>query len=162
MKVIHFLSFLFFLNFTFDLKAQSYNDEKTSIANYLKRMYNNTPFEGVKVLESEEGNFFISVISLEKAKYTSESTMMRVAQVKAQSQANTFFNGSTISSEFILKTTEEKQKDSANTKTTLETIETIRENSIGFVKAIELLTNFDIEDGKRMVFIYYKELEAKK
>jgi hypothetical protein len=76
-------------------------------------------------LESEEGNFFISVISLEKAKYTSESTMMRVAQVKAQSQANTFFNGSTISSEFILKTTEEKQKDSANTKTTLETIETI-------------------------------------
>jgi hypothetical protein len=88
--------------------------------------------------------------------------MMRVAQVKAQSQANTFFNGSTISSDFIIKTTEEKQKDSANIKTTLETIETIRENSIGFVKAMELLTNFDIEEGKRMVFIYYKELEAKK
>ncbi len=143
-------------------KAQSYNDDKTSMANYLKRMYNNTPFEGVKVLESAEGNYFISVISLEKAKYTSQSTMMRVAQVKAQSQANTFFNGSTISSDFIIKTTEEKQKDSANTKTTLETIETIRENSIGFVKAMELLTNFDIEEGKRMVFIYYKELEAKK
>jgi len=58
--------------------------------------------------------------------------------------------------------TEEKQKDSTNTKTTLETIETIRENSNGFVKAMELLTNFDIEDGKRIVFIYYKELEAKK
>ncbi|MCZ2249095.1 MAG: hypothetical protein LC111_10090 [Bacteroidia bacterium] len=128
------------------------------MTNFIKRMYNSTPFEGVKVIEGYDEKYFISIISLEKAKYTSESTMMRVAQVKAQSQANTFFNGSTISSDFIIKTTEEKQKDSANTKTTLETIETIRENSIGFVKAMELLTNFDIEDGKRMVFIYYKEL----
>jgi hypothetical protein len=162
MKSIKLISFLFSVSIAFNSNAQSYNDDKTSMANYLKRMYNNTPFEGVKVLESAEGNYFISVISLEKAKYTGQSTMMRVAQVKAQSQANTFFNGSTISSDFIIKTTEEKQKDSANTKTTLETIETIRENSIGFVKAMEILTNFDLEEGKRMVFIYYKELEAKK
>jgi hypothetical protein len=26
---------------------------------------------------------------------------------------------------------------------------------------MELLTNFDIEDRKRMVFIYYKEIEGK-
>ena len=162
MKPIKLISLLFLVSIALNSNAQSYNDDKTTMANYLKRMYNATPFEGVKVLESAEGNFFISVISLEKAKYTSQSTMMRVAQVKAQSQANTFFNGSTISSDFIIKTTEEKQKNSANTKTTLETIETIRENSIGFVKAMELLTNFDIEEGKRMVFIYYKELEAKK
>lgn len=162
MKAIQFLSFLFFLVITFNSKAQSYNEDKTAMTNFIKRMYNSTPFEGVKVIEGYDEKYFISVISLEKAKYTSESTMMRVAQVKAQSQANTFFNGSTISSDFIIKTTEEKHKDSANTKTTLETIETIRENSIGFVKAMELLTNFDIEDGKRMIFIYYKELEAKK
>ncbi len=158
MKAFLIWSLLVLSIISFNSKAQSYNDEKTSMANYLKRMYNNTPFEGVKVLESAEGNFFISVISLEKAKYTSQSTMMRVAQIKAQSQANTFFNGSTISSDIIIKTTEENQKESTNTKTTLETIETIRENSIGFVKALELLTNFDFEDGKRMVFIYYKEL----
>lgn len=128
------------------------------MGNYLRRMYNNTPFEGVKVLESAEGNYFISVISLEKAKYTSQSTMMRVAQIKAQSQANTFFNGSTISLDFIIRATEDKQKDSIKQKTTIETIEVIRENSIGFVKAMELLTNFDIEDGKRMVFVYCKQL----
>jgi len=162
MKSIKLISLLFSVSITLNSNAQSYNDDKTTLTNYLKRMYNTTPFEGVKVLESVEGNYFISLVSLEKAKYTSQSTMMRVAQVKAQSQANTFFNGSTISSDFIIKTTEERDKDSANTKTTLETIETIRENSIGFVKAMELLANFDIEDGKRMVFIYYKELETKK
>ena len=158
MKAIPFLSFLFFLIITFNSKAQSYNGDKTAMTNFIKRMYKSSPFEGVKVIEGYDEKYFISVISLEKAKYTSESTIMRVAQVKAQSQANTFFNGSTISSDFIIKTTEVKQKDSANTKTTLEKIETIRENSIGFVKAMELLTNFDLEEGKRMVFIYYKEL----
>jgi len=160
--IIHFGAFLFLFFSSSRVYSQSYNDEKTSMANYLKRMYNNTPFEGVKVLESAEGNFFISVISLEKAKYTSQSTMMRVAQVKAQSQANTFFNGSTISSELIIKTTEEKPKELTSTKSPIETIETIRENSIGFVKSMELLTNFDIEDGKRMVLVYYKKLETKK
>ncbi|MEI7509600.1 MAG: hypothetical protein WCJ62_09070 [Flavobacterium sp.] len=139
--------------------AQGYNEEKTSMTNFLKRMYVAAPFEGVKVVEDYDNKYFISVISLETAKYTSQSIMMRVAQVKAQSQANTFFNGSTISSDMVIKTTEEKQKDSANTKTTLETIETIRENSIGFVKAMELLTNFEIEDGKRILFIYFKELK---
>jgi hypothetical protein len=125
-------------------------------------MYNSTPFEGVKVIEGYDENYFISVISLEKEKYTNQSIMNRVAQVKAQSQANTFFNGSTILLDLIIKTTEEKEKDSSSTtKTSIETIESIRVNSIGFVKAMELLTNFDNEDGNRMLFIYYKELEKK-
>jgi predicted house-cleaning NTP pyrophosphatase (Maf/HAM1 superfamily) len=142
--------------------SQGYNEDKTSMTNFLKRMYTSAPFEGVKVVEDYDNKYFISVISLEKAKYTSQSIMMRVAQVKAQSQANTFFNGSTISSDFIIKTTEEKTKGATDSKSTVETIETIKENSIGFVKAMEILTNFNIEDGKRMVFIYFKELEAKK
>lgn len=158
---ILFFYILFFLsNSSTGVYAQSYNDDKTSLSNFVKRMYNNSPFEGVKVLESAKGNFFVSVISLEKAKYSSQSTMMRVAQVKAQSQANTFFNGSSISSDFIIKTTEEKQTTNTSTKTTIETVEEIRENSIGFVKALELLTNFEIEEGKRIVCIYFKELKS--
>ncbi|WP_396185534.1 hypothetical protein [Flavobacterium sp.] len=139
--------------------AQGYNEEKTSMTNFLKRMYVAAPFEGVKVVEDYDNKYFISVISLEKAKYTNQSIMMRVAQVKAQSQANTFFNGSTISSDLIIKTTDEKQKGATESKSTVETIETIKENSIGFVKAMELLTNFEIEDGKRVLFIYFKELK---
>jgi hypothetical protein len=30
---------------------------------------------------------------------------------------------------------------------------------MGFVKSMELLTNFDNQDGKRMVFIFYKEIK---
>jgi hypothetical protein len=132
--------------------SQSINNDKTSLTNFIKRMYNSAPFEGVKVIDDYDHQYFISVLSLEKAKYPTESMMLRVAQVKGQSQASTFFNGSTISSDLIIKTTE---KENA---TTTETIETIKENAMGFVKSMELLTNFDNPDGKRMVFIFYKEM----
>lgn len=156
LKIIVFYFCIFSLTIA---NAQGYNEDKTSMTNFLKRMYASSPFEGVKVVEDYDNKYFISVISLEKAKYTSQSIMMRVAQVKGQSQANTFFNGSTISSDFIIKTTEEKQKGANDSKSTVETIETIKENSIGFVRAMELLTNFEIEDGKRVLFIYFKELK---
>ena len=139
--------------------AQSFNEDKTAFSNFLKRMYTAKPFEGVKIVDDYDHQYLISVISLEKAKYPNEAIMNRVAQVKGQSQANTFFNGSTISSDLVIKTSETKSTDNPNT--TVETIESIKENSLGFVKSMELLTNFDNTDGKRIVFIYFKEIIKK-
>ena len=137
--------------------SQSINDDKTSVTNFIKRMYNSAPFEGVKVIDDYDHQYFISVLSLEKGKYPNEAMMNRVAQVKGQSQANIFFNGSTISSDLVIKTTESKSTDKPATSA-VETIESIKENAMGFVKSMELLTNFDNPDGKRMVFIFYKEM----
>jgi len=139
------------------LYCQGFNDNKTALSNFIKRMYNSNSFEGIKIIEDYDAKYLISVLSLEKAKYTSTSSMNRVAQVKAQSQASIFFNGSDITSEFIIKTSEEKV-DSSDLKTTIETIEIIKENSVGFVKQLELLTNFEIEQGKRMLFIFIKQM----
>ena len=129
--------------------AQGYNTEKTALTNFLVRMYENAPFEGVRAVDDYEQQYLISVLTLEKAKYTNESVMFRVAGVKAMSQASRFFNGSSITSDLIIRTTE-KSDGSGDT----EMIETINEKSVGFVKSLELLTNFDIENG-RMVFIYF-------
>jgi hypothetical protein len=139
--------------------SQSINDDKTSLTNFIKRMYNSAPFEGVKVIDDYDHQYFISVLSLEKGKYPNEAMMNRVAQVKGQSQANIFFNGSTISSDLVIKTTENKSTNKPSTA--VETIESIKENAMGFVKSMELLTNFDNPDGKRMVFIFYKEMNKK-
>jgi hypothetical protein len=148
---------LLLLLFAFSSYSQSINDDKISITNFIKRLYNAAPFEGVKVIDDYDYQYFISVLSLEKVKYSNEATMNRVAQVKGQSQANIFFNGSTISSDLVIKTTENKSTDKPSTA--VETIESIKENSMGFVKSMELLTNFDNPDGKRMVFIFYKEMK---
>ena len=148
-KVTIFLLFIAISSY-----SQSINDDKISVTNFIKRMYNSAPFEGVKVIDDYDHQYFISVLSLEKGKYPNEAMMNRVAQVKGQSQANIFFNGSTISSDLVIKTTENKSTDKPSTA--VETIESIKENSMGFVKSMELLTNFDNPDGKRMVFIFYK------
>ncbi len=148
-KVTIFLLFIAISSY-----SQSINDDKTSVTNFIKRMYNSAPFEGVKVIDDYDHQYFISVLSLEKGKYPNESMMNRVAQVKGQSQANIFFNGSTISSDLVIKTTEDKSTDKPSTA--VETIESIKENAMGFVKSMELLANFDNPDAKRMVFIFYK------
>ena len=77
------------------ISAQGYNLERTQLANFLIRMYENAPFEGVRAVDDYEQQYLISVLTLDPAKYGgNESAMFRVAGVKAMSQANRFFNGS--------------------------------------------------------------------
>ena len=149
----------FFLLFiTLSSFSQSFNEDKTAFSNFIKRMYTAKPFEGVKIVDDYDHKYLISVISLDKAKYTSESIMNRVAQVKAQSQASTFLNGATISMDMVI-TTKESKDSSNNVKTIVETVELIKQNSVGFSQDLELLTNFDNTDNLRMVFIYIRELK---
>lgn len=156
MEMKHIFSILFFIN-SFSTFGQSFNEDKTTFTNFVKRMYNAKPFEGVKVIDDYDHQYFISVISLETDKYSNPSIMNRVAQVKSQSQANVFFNGSVISSDLIIKTTEQKNNDSNSA--VVESIESIKENALGFTQGMELLINFDDLGGKRMVFIYYREIK---
>ena len=151
---------LYFLVILVSIKSygQGYSDEKVSLTNFIKRMYTAKPFEGVKIVDDYDNQFLISVISLEKAKYSSESDMNRVAQVKAQSHASTFLNGATISMDMVI-TTKETKDSTNNFKTIIETVEQIKQNAAGFSQGLELLTNFDNADSLRMVFIYCRELK---
>ena len=108
MKVPIFLLIIAFSSVSY---SQSFNGDKVTFINFIKRMYTATPFEGVKVIDDYDHQYFISVLSLEKGKYPNEAMMNRVAQVKGQSQANIFFNGSTIASDLVIKTTESKTTD---------------------------------------------------
>jgi hypothetical protein len=143
-----------------DVNAQSFNEDKTIFSNFIKRMYTSDPFEGVKIVDDYDHQYLVSIISLDKAKYSDPSIMNRVAQVKAQSQANTFLNGASISMDMIIKTTEKTSKDSSST--VVETIEGIKQNSTGFTQGLELLTKFENADNKRMVFVYMRELIKEK
>ena len=141
-----------------NVQAQSFNNDKTAFSNFLKRMYTASPFEGVKIVDDYNSQYLVSVISLEKAKYTSESTMNRVAQVKAQSQASTFLNGASISMDMVI-TTKEIKDEKNEIATIVETVEQIKQNSVGFSQGLELLINFEKEDKLRMVWIYFRELK---
>lgn len=151
---------LFYLVILISMKSygQGYSSEKVSLTNFIKRMYTSKPFEGVKIVDDYEHQYLISVISLEKSKYTNESTMNRIAQVKAQSQASTFLNGATITMEMLI-TTKETKDSTNNVKTIIETVEKIKQNSVGFSQGLELLSNFDNTDSPRTIFVYIIELK---
>ena len=139
------------------LNGQSFDQDKIALSNFIKRMYNNSPFEGVKIFEDYTHVYLLSVVKLNKANYTSTSAMNRVAQVKSRQQASIFMNGSDISSELIIKSS---KTNSGFTVTQISEI--IREQSIGFVDNMELLTNFDLENSDDLVFIFIREMEATK
>lgn len=133
--------------------AQSYSSDKVSFTNFLVRMYNNAPFEGVRAVNDYDNAYLISVLALDKNKYKSESVLNRVASVKAMAQASRYFNGSSITSDMVIRTTEKE-----GGKTDTEIIEHINEHSIGYIKALEQLTNFTRKDGLQ-VFIFIKQID---
>ena len=90
--------------------AQSFNEDKTSFTNFLKRMYSASPFEGVKVVEDYDSEYLVSVISLDNSKYPSSSVMSRVAEVKAQSQVSTFLNGAYVDMDLVISRKEKVEK----------------------------------------------------
>lgn len=144
-----FVCILLLLPLSLKLDGQSYNTEKVAWSNYLIRMYKSAPFEGVRVVDDYDNQYLISVLALDRSKYQDESAMNRVASVKAMSQASRYFNGSKITSDLIIRTNE-KSDGTADT----EIIETINENSTGFVKALEQLANFPQEGTNKQVFIF--------
>ena len=118
-------------------------------------MYTASPFEVVKMLEDYDNQYLLSVIALDPAKYgNNESTMNRVASVKAMSEASRFFNGSQITMDLVITT-----KDDGQSNITTEMLEEINEKSIGYVKALSLMTSFANEEGK-YVFVYYKQMDT--
>lgn len=148
-----FLSYLLTIILSTTIYAQGFNADKTALTNFLVRMYKHAPFD-VKVVKDYNDNYLVSAIVLDPAKYGgNESTMLRVASVKAMSQASRYFNGSQISMDLIITTTEQSDGE-VNT----EVIEKIKENSIGYVNQLEHLSNFDNDSGQK-VFLYMKQME---
>ena len=149
-KIIFLLTIIFLPTL---ILAQEYNADKTALTNFLIRMYKHAPFD-VKVVNDYSDNYLVSVVVLDPAKYGgNESTMLRVASVKAMSQASRYFSGSSITADLLI-TTKEDADGNANT----EIIEKIKENSIGYVNQLEHLSNFDNDSGQK-VFLYMKQIE---
>jgi hypothetical protein len=115
-------------------------------------MYESAPFDGVRAVEDYDNAYLMSVVKLDKAKYKTEAALNRVASVKAMSQASRFFNGSSMTDDMIIRTTQ----NSDGTSDT-EITENIREHSAGYVKQLELLSNFPVGDGQQ-VFIFITPL----
>lgn len=138
------------------LYAQSYDQERTALKNFLVRMYKAEPFEGVKVVSDYENNYLLSVVLVKNS--ASESATNRIAQVKSQRQVSQYLGGLVqVSSETIIRTTEKVKEE----KSVEEITDIIKENSIGFTKAMEVLTVIDTPN-KQKCYMFYRKAEEMK
>ena len=138
--------------------AQSYDENRIILGNFVQRLYNNAPFEGCRIIDDYDNSYLLSVVALDETKYKTRSALNRMSQVKSQRNAGEFLNGTQSFSEFILQTPKSKEKGAS--KDVSETMESIKTNSTGYVQQMQLLTSFKDDDGLS-VFIYFKELEPK-
>ena len=133
--------------------GQSYNQEKVALTNFLVRMYKAEPFEGVKVVSDYDNNYLLSVVVVTPSKTPSATN--RIAQVKSQRQVSQYLGGLvSVESETIIRTTEKVKEE----KTIEEVVDVIREHSIGYTKAMEVLSVFDTADGQKC-YMFYRKVE---
>ena len=71
--------------------GQSFNNEKASAINFVKRVYASAPFEGVKKLEGEAGNYYAVAVTLMNIPKDSVLSVVPKAQSKAQISAEQGF-----------------------------------------------------------------------
>ena len=137
------------------MSAQSFNQERIALSKFIERMYNNSPFEGCRIVDDYDNSYLLSVVELDKSKYKTSSIMNRMAQVKSQRNAGEFFNGTQSYSEITIRTAKSEKK--GGSKDMAETYEIIKINSTGFVQQMSLLAQFENKEGKA-VYVYYKKV----
>jgi len=142
-KIVSILLFVSFLAFTENIGAQSFSDEKTAAINFTKRIYASSPFEGVKKLEGEAGNYYAVAVTLMNIPKDSLLSVVPKAQSKAQIIAEQGFAEPCVKFEMI----DRIEKGSQNTYlflcTTLEEfiIEFIKKKSIDGARIISAPSN---------------------
>jgi hypothetical protein len=125
----------------------------TPLSEFIKELYSKKPFDGARIIQAPTKNICISVVTLEKSNYNTESMRDRVSQIKARQYVNAMINGSTISSDVLIKT-----ETDANGNATAFSSEVLRERSMGFVSGMALLTSFSI-NPTQTTYIYFYEQE---
>ena len=142
-KIVSVLLFVSFLAFTEKIGAQSFSDEKTSAINFVKRVYASSPFEGVKKLEGESGNYYAVAVTLMNIPKDSVLSVVPKAQSKAQLSAEQGFAEPCVKFEMIDRIVKGNQNTYLFLCTTLEEFisEIIKKKSIDGARIISAPAN---------------------
>ena len=142
----HFVFYLVCIITIFNLRigyAQSFSDEKTSAINFIKRVYTSSPFEGVKKLEGESGNYYAVAVTLLNVHKDSLLIVVPKAQSRAQITAEQGFAEPCVKFEMIDRIEKGNQNTYLFLCTTLEEFITqfIKKKSIDGARIISAPAN---------------------
>jgi len=107
--------------------------------------------DGAKFISAPGNKFVMASISLENSKYSSAEMRDKVAFMKAKQFTNTLINGSTITSDQVIRT------DESDSSTEVTNIETVREYAMGFIQGLELLFSKELTPNKT-TYVYFTKI----
>ena len=139
------------------LNINAQTDIQLKLEDFIKSKYSSTSFEGVKIVSLGEAQFLVSMAVTSDANHKTTSTLNRVAMIKARRETLKFINGSSITSETILETSETVSDRSVNYYESF--FDRIKENSAGWVQGMSVLTSWYSNNGKDYVLAIYNEIK---
>jgi hypothetical protein len=123
----------------------------TSLEEFITEIIKKKSIDGARIISAPANKYIVSTITLENAKYTSPEMRDKAAFMKVKQLVNTLVNGSTITSDQIIRT-DENDKSTEVTNT-----EIIREQSMGFIQGLALLFAKEITQNKT-TYVYYSKI----
>jgi hypothetical protein len=123
----------------------------TTLGEFITEIIKKKNIDGVRIISAPANKYIVSTITLENAKYTTSEMRDKVAFMKAKQLVNTMVNGSTISSDQIIRT------DESDKRTEVTSTEIIKEHAMGFIQGLELLFSKELNNEKT-TYVYYSKI----
>ena len=122
----------------------------TTLDEFITEIIKKKSIDGARIISAPSNKYIVSTITLENVKYTTTEMRDKVAFMKAKQLVNTLVNGSTITSEQIIRT------DESDKRTEITNTEIVKERSMGFIQGLELLFGKEITPNKT-TYVYYSK-----
>ena len=122
----------------------------TTLDEFITEIIKKKSIDGARIISAPSNKYIVSTITLENIKYTTSEMRDKVAFMKAKQLVNTLVNGSTITSEQIIRT------DESDKRTEITNTEIVKERAMGFIQGLELLFGKEITQNKT-TYVYYSK-----
>lgn len=123
----------------------------TTLEEFITEIIKKKSIDGARIISAPANKYIVSTITLENAKYTSPEMRDKAAFMKAKQMVNTLVNGSTITSDIIIRT------DESDIRTEITSTEIVKEHAMGFIQGLELLFAKEITQNKT-TYVYYSKI----
>jgi hypothetical protein len=123
----------------------------TTLEEFITDIIKKKSIDGARIISAPANKYIVSAITLENAKYTSSEMRDKAAFMKAKQSFNILVNGSTITSDQIIRT------DESDKSTEITSTEIVKEHAMGFIQGIELLFGKEIIQNKT-TYVYYSKI----
>ena len=122
----------------------------TTLEEFITEIIKKKSIDGARIISAPANKYIVSTITLENSKYTSTELRDKAGFMKAKQLVNTLVNGSSITSDQIIRT------DESDIKTEITTTEIVKEHAMGFIQGLELLFGKEIIQNKT-TYVYYSK-----